>query len=445
MTLKSALYRVKQGWRARELDRKCVAAERMTRDELAALNWERRVALVRYCADYVPYYKRTFKQLGFHYTDLRSEKDFLQLPLLDRQTVRNCFQELIATTVRPSSLVPASTGGTTGEPVTILTDPRVPLSSMSWRMLNWWGVDVSDNSGYLYRAVPTGPQRLLASVLAYPTRRAYISATDMTPRGIADFVRMLDRIAPRYLVGYVGALDAVATFMRRAGKRIETLKAVWTTAAPVPLALRADLDNVFGCPVYSQYGSMEVYTMAADCPLRQGLHVFSDIRHVELLAQPHLGSGCAGEVVVTDLTNYAFPLLRYRTGDVSRFMKTPCACGRPFPLMEYVQGRVSETIYLDDGTPVPGEYWTTIFDEYADDIRSFRVHQHKDGGIEITYEPVSEAGTAAAQAVLSTLTAKLGRAARIQIRQGSGAVNDRGKLRFVTSDGRRDGAAPGQQ
>ena len=113
--------------------------------------------------------------------------------------------------------------------------------------------------------------------------------------------------------------------------------------------------------------------------------------------------------------------------------------------MEYVQGRISETIYLDDGTPVPGEYWTTIFDEHADDIRSFRVHQHKDRGIEITYEAASEDGAAAAHAVLSTLTAKFGPAARIQIRHGSGAVNDRGKLRFVTSEVRRDDAAPGQQ
>ena len=415
----------------------------MTRDELAELNWERRVALVRYCAEYVPYYKRIFTHLGFHHSDLRSEKDFRQLPMLDRRTVRNCFQELIATTVRPGALVPASTGGSTGEPLTILTDPRLPLSSMSWRMLNWWGVDVSDNSGYLYRAVPTGAQRLLADVLTYPTRRAYISAINMTPRGIEDFLRVLDGIAPRYLVGYVGAIDALATVMRREGKRLETLKAVWTTAAPVPVALRTNLDDIFGCPVYSQYGSIEMYTMAADCPVRQGLHVFSDIRHVELLTQPHCDSGCAGEVVVTDLTNYAFPLLRYRTGDVSRFIASPCACGRPFPLMEYVQGRISETIYLDDGTPVPGEYWTTIFDDYADDIRSFHVHQHADRGIEITYEAASDAGAVAAQAVLSTLTAKFATAARIRIRQGSGAFNDRGKLRFVTSDVRRDGVAPG--
>jgi phenylacetate-CoA ligase len=302
-------------------------------------------------------------------------------------------------------------------------------------MLNWWGVDVSDNSGYLYRAVPVGFGRAVAGVLSYPTKRAYISASLMTAAEIKAFVQRLDRIQPAYLVGYVGAIDALAAFLRSEDKSVPYLKAVWTTAAPIPLGMRKNLDTVFGCPVYSQYGSVETYTMAADCPVRQGLHVFSDIRHVEMVRTNTVsGEKERGEVIVTDLTNYAFPLLRYRTGDTSRLIDTPCPCGRVFPMIEYVQGRVSDTIYLSDGTPVPGEFWTTIFDDHADSIRSFRVHQNTDRTIDITYEGVGPASASAAAAVLRTLSGKLGSSARIRVSQGTGALNDHGKLRFVTSD-----------
>jgi phenylacetate-CoA ligase len=146
------------------------------------------------------------------------------------------------------------------------------------------------------------------------------------------------------------------------------------------------------------------------------------------------GAPEAGEVIVTDLTNYAFPLLRYRTGDTSRTIDRPCSCGRAFPMIEYVQGRVSETIYLSDGTAVPGEFWTTIFDDHADSIRSFHVHQSRDRTINIIYEAASASAASAAAAVLTTLSGKLGPSASICISQGCGAPSDRGKLRFITSD-----------
>jgi phenylacetate-CoA ligase len=175
--------------------------------------------------------------------------------------------------------------------------------------------------------------------------------------------------------------------------------------------------------------------MGADCSVRQGLHVFSDIRHVELLRTNTVSAANeSGEVVVTDLTNYVFPLLRYRTGDTSRAIDTPCPCGRAFPLIEYVQGRISDTIYLSDGTPVPGEFWTTIFDDHADSIRSFRVHQNSDCTIDIFYEGGTPASASAAAPVLKTISGKLVSSSSLRVSQGTGASNDGGKLRFVTSD-----------
>ena len=147
-----------------------------------------------------------------------------------------------------------------------------------------------------------------------------------------------------------------------------------------------------------------------------------------------LEDGAFGNLLVTDLTNYAFPLLRYRIGDQGRLLRNPCECGLPFPLMDYVKGRVSDSIRLLDGTMISGEYWTTIFDDHAETIKSFQVVQRKDYSIEIQFEPFANDYYHTIEAVSQNLLRKLRGKARLVFRRTSIDVNENGKARFVKSE-----------
>jgi phenylacetate-CoA ligase len=439
-SVKAQLFRWKHAFRTGRWAADLAAAESATPAVLHEINWHQRRELVRHCALRVPFYRERFRQIGFHPDDLSSEAVFRQLPILEKEEVREHQHRLITEGINRRFLRPGVTGGTTGRPLAIFQDARVPLSVLTWRMLNWWDVDISDNSGYLYRAVPKGARRPLTNAMLFPTRRAYIQAAEMDKPRMRAFHACLNRIGARYLVGYVGAVEAFADFLASSGQRVPTLRAIWTTASPLPQTKRHYFRTIFDCPVFTQYGSVEVFLLSAECACQNGLHVFSDIRHVEVISPEGrpTPSGEAGDLVVSDLTNRAFPLLRYRIGDRGRLLDRVCQCGKPFPLMDYVSGRISDQVRLPDGTSVPGEYWTTIFDDWPAAIKGFEVHQAADYAITIRYEPTGIGSEQAVAAVRRDLERKLRGLVPLSFLPESLNANRNGKTRYVVSDARRE-------
>lgn len=412
------------------------SADRMSSEELRQLNWDRRVQLVKHCAENVPFYQERFKEIGFVPEDLKSEADFLALPVLEKSDLRDRLDDFIAQGRIKGKLNTATTGGTTGHPLQIYRDPSVHLSSMSWRMLEWWGLSPADNSAYLYRKVPVGLRKVLTDIALYPTKRSYITAADMTAENLKLFSRKVKETDTKYLVGYVGAIDEFARHLQHEGKQLKGLRGIWTTSAPMTEAMRQTYESVFQCPVYTQYGSCEFYWIAAECGQKNGMHIASDIRHVEILeGDVTMPIGEFGDVVVTDLIDYAFPLLRYRIGDRGRLLSRECKCGRPFPLMDYVRGRVSDAIKMPDGTTIPGEYWTTIFDDFTTEVRAFQVWQHADYNLEIRYEGHAVGGVEhALQVVEGRLKDKLRGRIELRFSRAPIVANENGKTKFVYSE-----------
>jgi phenylacetate-CoA ligase len=435
MSLKKLAFWLKLPPATRRMATELQRAQTLSSDELASLNWQRRIALVKHCALRVPFYQAKFREIGFEHGDLKSESDFTRLPILERDDVRRHRNALIAMTANRRRMRCVATGGTSGEPLSVFYDSNVPHATMTWRMLSGWGLDISDNGAYLYRAVPTGLRKLLSDIAIYPTRRAYIPAAEMSRARMQRFLTQLKNVKPRYLVGYVGAIDAFADYFLSSGGSLPSLQAVWTTAAPLPEIKRQFFQRVFDCPVYTQYGCIECFMIAAECRRQSGLHLFSDIRHVEIVdADKPAAEQQDGDILVTDLLNYAFPILRYRVGDRGRMLRQNCDCGLNFPILDYVKGRVCDHIYLPDKSFVPGEYWTTIFDDWPDAIKSFQVHQRKDFGIEVRYEPYLESADEAVSAVEKMLRNKLQCPVQLRFIKMKIDNNENGKTRFVKSD-----------
>ena len=97
--------------------------------------------------------------------------------------------------------------------------------------------------------------------------------------------------------------------------------------------------------------------------------------------------GQRGDITVTDLENYVFPLIRYRIGDRGCALSYQCSCGVNLPLMDSVKGRTTDNLPLPDGSVLSGEYLTTIFDDFPDAVHAFSVHQKKDFSIVVSYVP----------------------------------------------------------
>jgi phenylacetate-CoA ligase len=405
-------------------------------DELAALNWRKRVALVRHAAATVPFYRERFGALGLSPEDFRQPGDWRHVPLLTRADVIEHRSRLISETARRRDLILATTGGSTGTPMAVYRDSRHHAEALLWRMLSWWGLDPGWDAAYSWRVVPDGGVGAWADALRWwPTRRIWLDASRITPASVTAFLERYNRLRPALLQGYAGAIGHAASFAERTGLVLHSPRAVWLTASPVSAVQRALIEATFQAPVYDQYGSAEFLSISAECSEHSGLHVHSDARHVEFLDEA--GAPCPlgkpGRIAVTDLENRAFPLIRYLNDDLGHGLAKPCPCGRSLPLMGPVTGRDSDMIRLPDGSGM--YHFSTIFNDCPDAVRAFQVVQERDYSLVLRVVPnlQNPAGARAIEKVHRGLITRVQGQVPVRLEAVEHIESDRGKMRYIIS------------
>jgi len=131
------------------------------------------------------------------------------------------------------------------------------------------------------------------------------------------------------------------------------IKSVLLTADNIPAAIVDAVENDLNCKVYCHYGMTEMgWGGGVECEVRNGYHLREADLFVEII-DPETGrplpDGESGEIVVTTLTRAGMPLIRYRTGDISRFHASPCPCGTVLKRLDRITGRISEGDCLVSG------------------------------------------------------------------------------------------------
>lgn len=430
--MKTSTVRVGPGRFHREL----LSHENLTPAELDLLQNELACAIIRTAMRNSPYYRSTYGALGIDPADLDDPEAWAKLPILDRATVKRRSSEFPTPDAAGRNVRPALTGGSTGEPLRTMHDARVPTLALSWRMYSWWGVQPSDDLARIGRWNFGRRASLQNTVTWWPTRQIYLDASEITAESMAAFHGSLSRIRPRLLEGYVGALLEFAEFLESRGLRIPAPLAVASTAAPLTASARLRLETVLGAPVYDEYRASEFGWLAGECARRDGLHIFSDARRVEVVDEngDPAAQGELGDLVITDLRNRVFPLIRYRTGDRGILRSELCPCGRSLPLMDQPHGRTIDVIRLPSGS-VLAHRLTAIFSAHPDAVRLFQIHQQSD--YSITLRVVKGTGTDAEvhiESVAQGLRERVHDEVPVRIDYVESLPYTSGKTKYVISD-----------
>jgi len=146
----------------------------------------------------------------------------------------------------------------------------------------------------------------------------------------------------------------LARFLKQKEKKFP-VKAIFTSSENLYEGHRKEIEESFKAPVFELYGQAERVVVASECPSHKGMHINPEYGVLEFI--DHNGEVSRqgrGEVVGTGLNNYAMPLIRYRTGDTARLAQGACPCGRKMPLLQTVEGRISDHIMTPDGRVIPG-------------------------------------------------------------------------------------------
>ena len=140
-------------------------------------------------------------------------------------------------------------------------------------------------------------------------------------------------------------------------------------AEPWSEALRGKLEDAWGIDACDIYGLSEIMGPGVAMECREGkgaLHVFSDHFFPEIVdpaGDEPCEPGTQGELVLTTLTKQAMPVMRFRTGDVTTFVAEPCACGRTFPRIARLSGRVDDMLVVRGVNVFPSEIEAVVLDD----------------------------------------------------------------------------------
>jgi phenylacetate-CoA ligase len=333
----------------------------------------------------VPYYR----DLGV--SDHRLEA----FPLLTRRTLRAEHDRLKSDDLGSRRWNRATTGGSTGEPVWIILDrshDRWTYATDKYYLEAFHGMSYREY--FRSRRVSIWHRRRLRSGIGVSTRLAvkmlgqvvYLEPYSvLTEERMTEYLRRINRHRPAVVIAFAGTAFELARHAKRSGIKVHRPRLFMVSVETLYPSMRRVIEEVFGCPVYNRYGSVEAGFVAGECS-RGKLHVFSFANHVEILdsdGKP-TAPGAVGRIVVTPLHNLSMPLIRYDIGDLARASSEPCTCGSPLPTLDEVTGRVVEHFVRPDGGLVFGGNFIAMFYE-QDWVGGFHVLQEDLDRIRIFY------------------------------------------------------------
>jgi len=366
-----------------------------SQENIEALQISKVRDMLIYAGHSVPYYKRIFDDSGFCPQSFRELSDLQKIPVLTKQDIQNHFSELKSCAVPEEECFVNHTGGSTGQPLSFVQTHYYHATGMAdiWRnfmMCDYrpgerrvflWGsdYDAKDHKGFKNRVLHDFVMKNLVWVNTFNLSEEILERT----------VSMLRRYQPKLIIAYVSSVTLVASYLRDQGITDIRPQAIQTSAEVLTSNQRKLLQDVFGCEVYDRYGCREVGNIAHECSEHDGLHLLAENNLTEFLNQGQpADSGKTGLITVTNLNNFAMPLIRYQVGDIGRPKQGHCACGRGLPLMEVVDGRSTDMILSPSGRILHGEFFTHLF--YSlEGVRQFQVVQKTVENLEIKIVPTA--------------------------------------------------------
>jgi len=343
-----------------------------------------------------------------------------RMPLLSKDLIRRESSRLQSTDIGSRKWYFNTSGGSTGVPVRLVQDSAymARMKAVALLFSHLAGRDFGQPEVRVWgseRDILQNGQGAEAWIRSHLSNTTTVNAFRMTREVMIDLIEMLNRRPPRLLLSYAQAAYEVAAFAEREHISVRPQRAVMTSAGTLFPFMRETIERVFGCRVFNQYGSREVGCMGCEVPQCDGLWVPPWSVYIEVVddAGNPVPDGTEGELVMTLLTNYAMPLLRYRIGD--RGALAPAGTGwqgEAARVLQRVTGRNVDAFRLQDGTVIDGEYFTHLL-YFRDWVSRFQIVQKDHSSILVRVVRCGEQPADAEVQITSGVRAIMGSTCRV--------------------------------
>lgn len=338
--------------------------------------------VIQYSYENVPYYRELFEEQGLVENgkiELSSFEEFAQINCLTKQIIRSENERLYARGFENRAAYKNTSGGSTGEPIIVLQDQHYTNHSLInfWLVTGWRRLKFYHDTFFLWGATRDDDRSIKTRISRFLHNVTFVSTAKLTDADKVAIFKKLAQKKPSMIIAYAQSIYDLALFAEENNIQVVPQKVIHSGAGMLYDFMRAKIEKVFGCKVFNHYGSREVSSIASECTAHDGLHILADFNYVEIVNEQ--GALCKdgeiGEVVVTTLTNFSMPLIRFKIGDLARKMPfSECSCGVNYPKLADVKGRTSENFKTDKGETISGEYLTLQFN-FVQGVKSFQIIQ----------------------------------------------------------------------
>jgi phenylacetate-CoA ligase len=326
--------------------------ETMPREALKAIQLSRLKTTLERVYATVPFYRESFKKAGISPSDIKTLNDLERIPFTTKQDLRDNYPYGMFAVPMENVIRIHASSGTTGSP-TVVGYTRRDIDTWSELMARSLAAGGATSQDILHNAygyglftgglgVHYGAERLGASVIPVSggnTKRQIIIMKDFKPTILTG--------TPSYILH----LAEVAEEMGISFKDLSFKSGIFG-AEPWSETMRREIESKLNLKAIDIYGLSEIMGpgVSIECIQAQnGLHIFED-HFIPEIINPETGEvldyGETGELVFTSITKEAFPIIRYRTRDITSLNPEPCICGRTHVRMKKVSGRTDDMLII---------------------------------------------------------------------------------------------------
>jgi len=316
--------------------------------------------LLDHAYNHTKYYKKLFKQEDLLPDDIKSILDLEKLPTLTKEIIRNNFDDIISNNIQSIPHKKSSTGGSTGDPVKYWLDHR------SWSMANAntiinWG-EAGYNFGDKYIALGSSSlfvnkKQSLKHQFYYSLKNKIgLNGINMSDSVCKGYIELIKKKKIKFIYGYASSIYLLAKYVLAYNQDIK-IRACFPTSEMLTEQYRKTMQAAFKCRIMDGYG-------AHDGGITAFAHKkgFFEVGYDCLVRVENPDQNGLGPALLTDLFNYAMPLINYKLGDE---IQINTSINKDYPyngqIINNVLGRTSDIIHLENGRILTGPGFTILF------------------------------------------------------------------------------------
>ncbi len=355
------------------------------KEQMVAFQNKRLAKLITHAYTNVPFYTDLFDKLKLKPADIQSQEDLRKLPILSKKEMKSNYDKLLAKNISEKDCYHLSSSGSTGEPFKYVVSKDCYSFDIAANLRGWYwhGFKLGDR----YSKLSVNPRSgLLKKTQDFVNNCVYFSSKAYTDESAVQLINMIVKRKVKFLRGYPSTLSLVADYILRNNVKDVYVTTVFTTGEILFPHMKANIEKAFHTKVADAY-SGDLGAVMFSLPDKPLYHVAHEYAITEILDDKgNIVNEDKGEVITTNLWNYAMPFIRYNVKDIVHIANEN---SNEMFYVSQVEGRDVDVIVTPSGKQLIVHFFTGFF-EWINAVDQFQVVQQDDDKILLKIIPNEE-------------------------------------------------------